>query len=217
MSDSSQNPSAGRAEILAAAIDLFGEAGFDAVSISAIAQRAGTSKANVFHHFGSKEALYLEVMRDACGRFAEAVEHFGGHGTDFAARLRNFLRRDVELIREQPDLSHLVLREVMESGPSRGRALAGEVFHEHFAELVALIEEGQEAGAVTADVPPGLAATMMIACNVFLFQSQHVLRHLPGIDFVDEPARYADLVSRVLLHGLCPQGAGEPASGRGDT
>lgn len=213
MPEPPQNPAPGRAEILAAATDLFGEAGFDAVSISAIAERARTSKANVFHHFGSKDSLYLEVMRQACGQFSEAVAGLSEHSVEFHERLADFIRRDVELMHERPDRSHLILREVLESGPSRGRALAGEVFHDHFGEMVALFRDGQEAGAFADDVPPELAATMMIACNVFLFQSQHVLRNLPGVDFVDEPARYARMVSRVLLDGLRNQAAcrAEPA------
>lgn len=214
MTDPEQNP-AGKAEILSAATDLFAESGFDAVSISAIAQRAGTSKANVFHHFGSKEALYLAVMRDACGTFTEALDALGDETHGFDERLRRFLLRDLELMRADPDRSHLILREVLESGPSRGQALAGEVFDEHFARLVALFRDGQTRDAFSSDVPPALAASMMIACNVFLFQSQHVLRHLPGVDFVDDPERYAELVSGVLLDGLRYR-AGGAAPGRGN-
>jgi len=202
-----QNQSAGRTEILAAATDLFGEAGFDGVSINAIARRAGTSKANVFHHFGCKDELYLEVMRDACGQFSEAFAGLADQQVDFQARLADFMRRDLELMHERPDRSHLILREVLESGPSRGRALAGEVFHDHFREIVTLFEEGQRAGAFSRQLPPALAATIMLACNVFLFQSQHVLRYLPGVDFVDDPTRYAALVSRALLDGLRAPGA----------
>ncbi|MDZ7747932.1 MAG: TetR/AcrR family transcriptional regulator [Halofilum sp. (in: g-proteobacteria)] len=217
MPESPQSPPAGRAEVLAAATDLFGESGFDAVSISAIAQRAGTSKANVFHHFGSKEALYLEVMRDACGQFAEAVEDLRDDSLGFEDRLVAFIRRDIELMHEQPDRSHLILREVLESGPSRGRELAGEVFHDHFGDIVALFAEGQQAGVFSREVPPSVGAVAMIACNVFLFQSQHVLRYLPGVDFVDDPARYAALISRVLLDGLRSRGEGDPASEGSDT
>lgn len=207
MPESEQKP-AGKAEILTAATELFAEAGFDAVSISAIAQHAGTSKANVFHHFGSKDALYLAVMRDACGTFPEALDAFGDAAYGFDERLRRFMLRDLELMRAEPGRAHLILREVLESGPSRGQALAGEVFDEHFARLTALFRDGQARGAFSADVPPALAASMMVACNVFLFQSQHVLRHLPGVDFVDDPERYADLVSGVLLDGLRNRGGG---------
>lgn len=192
----------GRAEILAAATDLFGEYGYDRVSMNAIAQRASISKANVFHHFGSKEALYLDVMREACGRFTRTCSEHDQDGRCFRERLLAFLRRDVEAARADPDPAHLILREVFECGPSRGRALAGEVFDEQFAEIVALFEQGQAHGVFASDVPPAVAAIMAIACNSFLFQSQHVLRHLPGVDFVDDPERYAALVGRVLLDGL---------------
>ena len=213
MSKSSQNPGAGRGDILAAATDLFAESGYDAVSISAIARRAGTSKANVFHHFGCKDALYLEVMRAACRTFEDVLSELDGGVDRCGVRLRRFAQRDLEQLRAAPDRAHLILREVLESGPSRGRALATEVFDENFGELVGLFREGMASGEFTDEVPPALAASMLVACNVFLFQSQHVLRHLPGVDFVDDPERYADLVSRVLLDGLRRREPGGEAGG----
>ena len=214
MAQRAQNPTPGKDDILRAATDLFGEGGFDGVSINAIACRAGTSKANVFHHFGSKDELYLAVMRDACGRFAASIDALGEGGRAFGERVGDFVREDLGTMRAQPDQSHLILREILESGPCRGRALASEVFDEQFGRIVALFREGQAAGEMAADVPPALAASMLIACNVFLFQSQHVLRHLPGVDFVDDPDRYAALVSRVLIDGLRPRDGG--GQGRGN-
>lgn len=197
-----QNPSAGRTEILTAATDLFAECGYDGVSINAIACRAGTSKANVFHHFGSKDALYLETMRCACSAFEPVLDRLRETDRGFGERLRHFVRDDIGQMFAEPDRARLILREVLESGPSRGRELATEVFDEHFARLVEMFRDGQRAGSLTDEVPPALAASIAIACNVFLFQSQHVLRHLSGVDFVDDPERYAALVSRVLLEGL---------------
>lgn len=210
MPDTTPKSATGRDEILAAATDLFGEAGFDAVSISSIAAKAGTSKANVFHHFGCKEKLYLEVMRMACRDFPRAQESRGVVSSEFREGLRALLRHDIEFMRANPDRSHVIMREVLESGDSRGRALAGEVFAEQFTDQVALFEEGQANSTVRRDVPAELAAIMLIACKVFLFQSQNVLRHLPGVDFVDDTDRYAELVSDVLLEGL--RNRPEPAS-----
>lgn len=210
MSDDPQNPAPGRGEILAAATDLFAESGFDGVSMNAIACRAGTSKANVFHHFGCKDALYLETMRQACAAFEPVLDGLDRAGDDFAARVHRFVREDIRQMFAEPDRTRLILREVLESGPSRGRELASEVFDQHFSRLVEMFRAGQRAGAFGDDVPPALAASMAIACNVFLFQSQHVLRHLTGVDFVDDPDRYAELVAHVLLDGLGPAAPGSP-------
>ncbi|HEY9135168.1 MAG TPA: helix-turn-helix domain-containing protein, partial [Pseudomonadales bacterium] len=60
-----QPASEGAQNILLAAEELFAEQGFSAVSINAIAQRAGISKANIFHHFENKDALYLAVLSNA--------------------------------------------------------------------------------------------------------------------------------------------------------
>ncbi|HBE91853.1 MAG TPA: TetR/AcrR family transcriptional regulator, partial [Gammaproteobacteria bacterium] len=55
-SSNSQPP--GETAILDAATRLFAERGFDGVSMRQVSEAAGVSKANIYHHFESKEALY---------------------------------------------------------------------------------------------------------------------------------------------------------------
>jgi len=45
-----------------AALKLFGERGFEAASMDAIAREAGVSKPTLYNHWADKEALMLEVM-----------------------------------------------------------------------------------------------------------------------------------------------------------
>jgi AcrR family transcriptional regulator len=51
-----------RAEILAAARQLFAERGFDRTTMRVIARRAGVDPALISHYFESKEALFLEAV-----------------------------------------------------------------------------------------------------------------------------------------------------------
>ena len=51
-----------RAAVIAAAIDEFLAAGFDATSMDRIAARAGVSKRTVYNHFPSKEALFAAIL-----------------------------------------------------------------------------------------------------------------------------------------------------------
>ena len=48
--------------LLEAADQLFGEQGYDAVSVGDLAKAAGVNKALVFYYFGSKEELFARVL-----------------------------------------------------------------------------------------------------------------------------------------------------------
>jgi AcrR family transcriptional regulator len=50
-----------RAELIDAALDVFGRLGFEGASTRAIAKAAGANLAAIVYHFGGKEALYLAV------------------------------------------------------------------------------------------------------------------------------------------------------------
>jgi TetR/AcrR family transcriptional regulator, mexJK operon transcriptional repressor len=52
-----------RGEVMSAAEDLFLEQGYESTTMEAIAARAGASKATFYKHFGSKEALFAEIVR----------------------------------------------------------------------------------------------------------------------------------------------------------
>ncbi|MGI9600736.1 MAG: TetR/AcrR family transcriptional regulator [Acidimicrobiales bacterium] len=62
-----QNRVRQRSRIMAAARDQFSAAGFDAVTVSDVAEAAGVARATVFNHFGSKrglvDALIADVLR----------------------------------------------------------------------------------------------------------------------------------------------------------
>lgn len=53
-----------RAQILAAAEDIFSEIGFTAASIADITRRAGTAQGTLYLYFNSKEEIFREVMLD---------------------------------------------------------------------------------------------------------------------------------------------------------
>lgn len=65
-----------RQAILEAGTELFAERGFAGVSIQEIADEAQTHKTTVLYHFGTKEALYTEVLDEALGRIAAVMTDF---------------------------------------------------------------------------------------------------------------------------------------------
>jgi AcrR family transcriptional regulator len=53
-----------RSKIMNAAIEEFCRSGYDAASVSDICRKAGISKGAFYHHFPSKQALFLAIMQD---------------------------------------------------------------------------------------------------------------------------------------------------------
>lgn len=51
-----------RARILRAATECFAQYGYDAVGVAEICRRAGVTKGGFYHHFPSKQALFLELV-----------------------------------------------------------------------------------------------------------------------------------------------------------
>ncbi len=76
-----------QARILAAATALFAEHGYDGASITAIAGRAGVSRATVFWHFSDKATLFQEACRRMLvpfiEQFRDSLEHLDAQKRTF--------------------------------------------------------------------------------------------------------------------------------------
>ena len=194
--------SEGALTILSVAKQLFADKGFDAVSMNDIAHRSRVSKANIFHHFGSKEALYLAVLKAACeetvGSLADAQSADSSVAVD---NLWKFFASHLTAMLKNPDSVRLILREIAESDASREQALANQVFAEYFSRLVRMVSEGQVQGLLRPDFDPALLAFLMLGANIFFFENRSVTAHLAEGGFVAKPAGYSRDVFDLLLRG----------------
>ena len=193
--------------ILTAAEALFAEHGFDAVSINAIAKHAGVSKANVFHHFNSKDELYIAVLRAACRDAADNLHHLQHDDRPFHTRLADFAREHINHILAQHKVTRLIQREMLYNEPGRAQDIAEKVFGDIFQRLVQILRDGQTRGELRADVDPAMVATLLIGADVFFFQARGLLQHFPDVTFTKEPERYSRMMIDMLLHGILPRTA----------
>lgn len=188
--------------ILRAAETLFAKHGFGAVSMSTIARRAGVSKANVFHHFATKQALYLAVLTAACRESRGLLEDIVQRSGDSAQHLREFLAGHFAALQEHGCMSRLFLRELLENATGRSQELASQAVSEDFARLADIVRGGQACGELRSDVDPAMVATLLVAANVFLFQAAPLLRHLPGVEFAGDTQGFGDMLMDIVLRGI---------------
>jgi AcrR family transcriptional regulator len=146
-------------EIMAAALAVFAERGYDGTRIRHIAQRAGVSDAALYAHRRSKEDLALALFRLHIGRYAEALEEVASAaGASVRERISGLALRTLDAFAQEPDAVAFVITHqarFIESLP------ADFPFPIRIAER--LIRQGQRAGEVRRG-PVRVLAALVFGC-----------------------------------------------------
>jgi AcrR family transcriptional regulator len=158
-------PSAGYLErqqrLLAAATEVLKEKGLDATSINDIAERIGADRASVYYYYGSKQEIFLALIRQAVGEvvlLAEGIAEEKGPSTD---RLEQLVRSQLAAYERHYPYIQLYIQEDMNRVPGDGTA-AGEELRDLGLRYEAAIEritrDGIEAGEFRAGLDAQLVA-----------------------------------------------------------
>lgn len=98
-----------RNKILDAAIVEFAQKGYEQASTNQIIKVAGISKGLLFHYFGTKKELYLEVIDTCIIRFEKAfLEKTGPFHPDILERLLEWSEIKLRLFYENPYLYKII-------------------------------------------------------------------------------------------------------------
>lgn len=198
--------SEGAQAILVAANQLFAEHGFDGVSINDVAVAAGVSKANIFHHFGTKQNLYLAVLKSAFTEFQSLMGHLAPGKATLNERLGQFSNAHLEQMTGCPQSVRLVLRELLQNQPQHSKELAENAARHQFVNLLQFLMEAQNQGEIRKDIDLSVLALLMVGADVFLFQIKSLLRHMPEVKFADDHQYYAQMVADILSRGIAGKG-----------
>ena len=198
--------SSGELAILEAAEQLFADKGFDAVSMSAIARLAETSKSNIYHHFKNKHDLYLSIMKRAVQGTSELLDALEDAPGTFRQRLAEFSAGQLGNILSHQRSSQLILREALSGASERGREIAKHLVSNVFLRLIAMVQQGQQEDEFRRDVDPTLAAFMVVSANMFFFQTRPIMNQLTEIQLTGDAATYTDGVMDILFNGLLQHG-----------
>src|ERR1700710_1094638 len=94
-----------RAAVIAAAIEEFLAAGFDATSMDRVAARAGVSKRTVYNHFPSKEALFAAILRQLWDSSDTGEAPAYSNSQPLRAQLLRLLLKKLSLLNNEAFLS----------------------------------------------------------------------------------------------------------------
>jgi AcrR family transcriptional regulator len=178
--------------VLAVAVDVFNERGYDGTSMEDLAQRLRVTKSAIYHHVESKqELLRLGLDRALDGLFAVAAET---RSLDAPAivRLENLVRGSVGLLIDRLPYVTLLLRVRGNSDVERWALHRRRQFDRLVADLV---KEAEGDGAIRPDVDPAITARLL-----FGLVNSIVEWYRP--DRGADTGRLADAVHAIAFDGL---------------
>src|SRR5687767_14077990 len=163
MADDSMDRESTAEAILDAAEPLFAAQGFAATTIKQIGAAAGVNPALLYYYFGSKEELYRQLLRRVFGTLAErGAERLAGASSPEEA-IRALLAVQSETMLQRPSLPRILAREMADHGAAHAQEGIAHLSATLFARLRALIEAGQRAGTLRADLDPRFAAISTVS------------------------------------------------------
>jgi AcrR family transcriptional regulator len=195
-------------DILWAAARLFSRRGVAQTSTRDIAAEAGTTERTLFKHFGTKERLAQAVIAEAvmphlAPTSLDALRHaIEAHDGDLATWHRALLRGRSQAIAAAPELTRLLLAELLRDDSLRAR-FAEQWRSAVWQPLRGLFMKLQREGRLRRDMSADTLARLFLSLNIGHLVGRHVLA--PDADWNDE-----DEVAAIA--GLFARGAGIAAA-----
>jgi AcrR family transcriptional regulator len=178
--------------LLAVAVGVFNQRGYDGTSMEHLSARLGISKSSIYHHVaGKEELLRLAVDRalDALFEATEAPDTTTGPAID---RLENLVKHSIQVLVEELPYVTLLLR-IRGNTTVERRALAR---RREFDQIVGkLVQDACDEGSIRPDVDPGLTSRLIFGTVNSLIEWYRPSRTL-GAD------ELADAVTTMIFDGL---------------
>ena len=186
-----------RAQILEAAMHVCADKGYHASRIDDIAAHAGLSKGAVYHHFASKQEVFLGLVEQMMAEATQVISQLDASGASAVETLNGLIDLFVGMFRDSPQ----VLRGLLEifflgvRDPEFRKHFDG--YYSSMIEATEqVIRHGIDRGELDPDLDPEEAA------RVFVLGGDGLLLILVMLDRFEEGVGSVRAMSDLLLEGM---------------
>jgi AcrR family transcriptional regulator len=170
-----------RVAILDAALDLASRDGLEGLTIGLLAERMQMSKSGVFAHFGSREDLQVEVVREYHRRFEDEVFFPSLREGRGLPRLRSMMNRWMERRIQEVTTGCIYISGAVEYDDRAASAVREQLVHSVTMwreALVRAIQQAKDEGHLKPETDPALMLFELYSFTLGLHHDARFL-HLP--------------------------------------
>ena len=162
--------------ILQAAQTEFARKGYDGARVDAIAERAKVSKNLLYHHFGSKEDLYVRILE----RTYETLRRRQGDvplaGLDPVEAMRRLCESTFQVFIDEPDVIVMLNTENLHRGKHIAKSPIIRALYNRLSDLLRqILDDGERQGLFRPDVDPVELYISMSALGYFYLSNRYTL------------------------------------------
>ena len=132
------------------------------ITTAAISARMHLTQGALFRHFPSKEALWTAVMEWVAERLMQRIERAVADAPGPLAALRSMFLAHAGFVVEHPGVPRMMFGELQRAEASAPKRMAQTLIRRYGERVRALLEAGQAAGEVAADIDLDAATTLFI-------------------------------------------------------
>lgn len=134
-------------DIFEAALQCFNETGFSGTTMDSIAAKANISKGGMYHYFGSKMDLFLNLFQYRVHKYFDEMKSFMNQSDTPEQRIRTLVRQAGQILKRNEDFYKFCL-EFLSKGTRdpKIRAIMTGFYQECVGTFKELIEEGIQTG-----------------------------------------------------------------------
>tara|TARA_Y100001934_G_C12128183_1_gene666537 strand:+ start:129 stop:725 length:597 start_codon:yes stop_codon:yes gene_type:complete len=160
--------------ILNKAEKLFADSGFGSVSMTNIANACNMSKANLYHHFSSKEDLYTQILIRAQKNTQNILEKTKKITGTYIEKIEFFINEHLNQMLKDPMKYKLLAREFSDLGlTSRAMPSVG-LMEKNLSQIVDLIDQAKKSKEIIETTDSKLLAYQLLSPNLTYITHQNL-------------------------------------------
>lgn len=146
--------------ILAAAINVIGQAGYHNAPISRIAREAGVADGTVYLYFKNKEDVLISILRETISQISTKIEELFAAETDPVRKLRHLVTVYFETLARDKNLALVTQIHLRQANEAMRRQI-GDIIRPYYGLIDHILRDGIEKGVFRGTIDPRIARRMV--------------------------------------------------------